>query len=80
MSYEFELYFQAEQIFGVYDNKTGTWIGEVQDILTGKGDLVADLGLFPSRSKVLDSSQGYLLLGFNVLTKLGKNNVSKKSN
>ena len=52
----------------------------MQDIITGKGDLGADMTLLPERGKVVDSSLGYLLDGYNVLTKLKKNEISNKGN
>jgi hypothetical protein len=76
-SYDFELYFQAENIFGVYDNKTGEWNGVIQDVITGKGDLGTYLSIRPDRCYVLDCSS-YLQDGFNVLLKLKKSEVISK--
>ena len=70
LSYEFELYFQAEKLYGVYDNKTGTWNGVIQDIIGGQGDIAVDLGDRPDRCAALDCTLGYLFDGFNVLVRL----------
>ncbi len=77
-SHEFELYFQAENRFGAYDNETGKWNGEVQDIISGKGDIALDLTFSPERCSALDCSQlGYISDGFNAVLKL---ELSEKGN
>ncbi len=78
LSYEFELYFQAEKLYGVYDNETGKWNGMIQDIISGKGDLGLDLSILPDRCSALDCSLGYLADGANVIFKLGEKDISKK--
>ncbi|XP_028410037.1 glutamate receptor ionotropic, NMDA 3A-like isoform X2 [Dendronephthya gigantea] len=80
LPYEFELYFQAEKLYGVFDNKTGLWNGVIKDILSGKGDISVELGLRPDRCKILDCSLGYLYDGFNAIVKLEfpKHNDPKK--
>ena len=70
MSYEFELYFQAEKLYGVYVNETGKWNGGIQDIVSGKGDIGVDFTIRPGRCSALDCSLGYLFDGFNVIVKL----------
>ena len=82
LSYEFELYFQAEKVFGVYDNTTGEWNGVVQDIISGQGDIAVDLGNRPDRCAVLDCSLGYLFDGFNVIVRLefSENDIPEKGN
>ncbi|XP_046843074.1 glutamate receptor ionotropic, NMDA 1-like [Xenia sp. Carnegie-2017] len=71
LSCTFILYFQAEGIYGVYDNVTGSWNGVVQDLITGKGDIAVDLALVSNRCMVVDCSLGYLFDGFNAIVKLG---------
>ena len=80
LSYEFELYFQAEKLFGVYDDKTGTWNGVIQDLISGKADIAVDLTVRPDRCAVLDCSLGYISDGFNAILKQGysKQDSSKK--
>ena len=69
LSYEFELYFQAEQAYGIYDDKTGAWNGVVQDLISGKADIAVDLTVRPDRCAVLDCSLGYISDGFNAILK-----------
>ena len=69
-SHEFELYFQAEQLFGVYDNETGKWNGEMQDVISGKGDIVLNLAFNSDRCRALDCSLGYISDGLNAILKL----------
>ena len=71
LSCQFELYFQAEKLYGVYDKKTGKWNGIIQDIISGKGDISVELDLRPDRCAALDCSLGYLFDGFNAIMKLG---------
>ena len=80
LSYEFELYFQAEKLVGVYNNETGKWNGVIQDIISGKGDIAIGLSIFPDRCSALDCSLGYLVDGFNAIFKLRKKDISKKGN
>ena len=82
LSYEFELYFQHEKQFGVYNKTTGRWNGEVHDILIGKGDIAIDLVVRPDRCTALDCSLGYIADGFNAIVKLGysKGHASEKGN
>lgn len=69
-AFQFELYFQAENFYGVYDNDTAQWNGVVQDIIARKGDLAVDLTLRPDRCAELDCSLGYLFDGVNVIVRL----------
>ena len=80
MSYEFELCFQAEKLFGVYNNETGKWNGMMQDIISGKGDIAIDLNTLPDRCRALDCSLGYLTDGLNAMFKLREKDTSKKGN
>ena len=77
LSCQFDLYFQAEKMYGVYDNKTGKWNGVIQDIISGKGDIAVDLGIRPDRCTALDCSLGYLFDGFNAIIKLDFSNEEK---
>ena len=70
LSYEFELYFQADELYGVYDNTTGKWNGVIQDIISGKGDIAVDVSIRPDRCLVLDCSLGYLVHRYNAIIKL----------
>lgn len=77
-SHEFELYFQEEQLYGVYNKENGTWNGIFADILSGKGDVGIDLSLTPQRCLVLDCSLGYFMSGFNTIATVSKINIEKK--
>lgn len=78
ISYQFELYFHEEQLYGVRDKINGTWNGILGDVMSGKGDVAADLFLNPERCTALDCSLGYLFTGFNAITKISEEKIQKK--
>lgn len=77
MPYSFELYFQEDKLYGVYDKDNGTWNGVLADILSGKGDFNVDLFLTPQRCIAFGCSQGYIWDGYNTLTKVSKENTAE---
>ena len=67
LHFETEIYFTPDGKYGDIDEKTMTWNGIVQEVISGKADLAIDISMTYLREKYLDFVNPFIHLALNIL-------------